>query len=233
MNRYFYKFAVKLESQMPKNFVSNTDETVNMFKNPLLEKFSRIHWSVPLFIFIPVIAYFLYLSVGVYRFGAVTIIGMFVAGIFAWTLAEYILHRYLFHAHLPGKAGARLSFMMHGVHHDYPKDSKRLVMVPIISIPLAVLFYCMYLLILGSALAAPIFAGMVAGYLFYDMTHYAIHHYNTKNPYWHALKQHHALHHYSESDKGFGVSSKLWDYIFSSHYSKSSNEEADKEIAKL
>ncbi len=217
---------------MAKNFVSNNDETVRMFKNPVLEKFSRIHWSVPLYIFVPVIAYFLYRSFAVYRIGVLTVIFLFVAGIFAWTFAEYILHRYLFHAHLPGKIGARLSFMMHGVHHDYPKDSKRLVMVPVISVPLAIFFYYLYLFLLGAANAAPIFAGMVAGYLFYDMTHYAIHHYNTKSPYWMLLKQHHALHHYSESDKGFGVSSKIWDYIFASTFKnkRQNAEEAVKEL---
>ncbi|NNM94445.1 MAG: fatty acid hydroxylase [Bacteroidia bacterium] len=218
---------------MPKNFVSNTDETVNMFKNPILEKFSRIHWSVPLYIFVPVIIFFMYRSFWVYHLTGLTVAGLFVAGIFAWTLAEYILHRYLFHAHLPGKAGARLSFMMHGVHHDYPKDSKRLVMVPVISIPLALFFYLLYRYSFGSALAAPLFSGMVAGYLFYDMTHYAIHHYNTKNRYWHMLKQHHALHHYSESNRGFGVSSKLWDYIFFSNFRNTKNEDAENEIAKL
>jgi sterol desaturase/sphingolipid hydroxylase (fatty acid hydroxylase superfamily) len=114
--------------------------------------------------------------------------------------------------------------MMHGVHHDYPKDSKRLVMVPAVSVPLGVIFYSIFWLLLSPAYAAPTFAGFVAGYLFYDMTHYAIHHYNTKSPYWLALKQHHALHHYSESDRGYGVSSKLWDYIFFSKFRNKKNE---------
>jgi sterol desaturase/sphingolipid hydroxylase (fatty acid hydroxylase superfamily) len=199
---------------MPKNFVSNKDETIVMFKNPFLEKLSRIHWSVPLFLYVPVLLFFLYRAIFMLNLSALTIVCGYIGGVIAWTFTEYVLHRYVFHAHLPGKLGARISFVMHGVHHDYPKDSKRLVMVPTVSIPLAFIFYGLFCLLLGSALTAPVFAGFLMGYLIYDMTHYAIHHYSTKSPYWLKLKQHHSLHHYSEPDKLYGVSSKLWDYAF-------------------
>lgn len=201
---------------MAKKFVSNKDETVVMFKNPFLESLSRVHWSVPLFLFVPVVLFSLYRSIFVFHTGALLIAGIFIAGVIAWTFTEYVLHRFVFHTHFPGKLGDRISFIMHGVHHDYPKDSKRLVMVPTISIPLAAIFYVLFLVLVGPEYTAPSFAGFVTGYLFYDMTHYAIHHYSTKNPYWLKLKQHHALHHYGHPDKLYGVSSKLWDYVFQS-----------------
>ncbi len=191
-----------------------------MFRNPFLEGLSRIHWSVPLYLYVPVVLFFLYRSVFVFHISVIIIVGLLISGVLAWTFTEYILHRYLFHAHLPGKIGGRISFIVHGVHHDYPKDSKRLVMVPTISLPLAFLFYGLFYLLLGPIYCAPAFAGMVVGYLVYDMTHYAIHHYNTKHPYWLALKQHHSLHHYSESDRGYGVSTKMWDYVFQSLFTK-------------
>ena len=199
---------------MPKNFVSNKDETATMFRNPFLESLSRIHWSVPLYLYVPLLFFFLYRSIFVLHINALYIVGLYIVGVLIWTFVEYILHRFVFHAHLPGKFGARISFVMHGVHHDYPKDSKRLVMVPTISLPLAVIFYFLFYWIFGPVYMAPTFAGLVTGYLIYDMTHYAIHHYNTKNPFWLSLKQHHSIHHYSESDRGYGVSSKLWDHIF-------------------
>jgi sterol desaturase/sphingolipid hydroxylase (fatty acid hydroxylase superfamily) len=199
---------------MAKNFVSNNDETVVMFKNPFLEKLSRIHWSVPLFLYVPVTFFFLYRAVFVLQLSILYTVGFYIAGVFIWTLTEYVLHRFVFHAHFPGKLGARISFIVHGVHHDYPKDSKRLVMVPTISIPLAVIFYALFYWIFGPVYCAPSFAGLLTGYLIYDMTHYAIHHYNTKSPFWLSLKQHHSIHHYSESDRGYGVSTKLWDHIF-------------------
>jgi sterol desaturase/sphingolipid hydroxylase (fatty acid hydroxylase superfamily) len=209
---------------MPKNFVSNKDETATLFKNPILESLSRIHWSVPLYIYVPVLSFFLYRAIFVFHIAALLIIGLFIAGIIAWTFTEYLLHRYVFHAHLPGKIGAKISFIVHGVHHDYPKDSKRLVMVPTISVPLAFLFYGLFYALLGPVYCAPAFAGLVTGYLVYDMTHYAIHHYNTKSPYWLSLRQHHSLHHYSESDRGFGVSTKMWDHVFRSLFTKGGND---------
>ena len=195
-----------------------------MFKNGFLEKLSHIHYSVPLFIFLPVIGYFGYKSIFVYHLSVLSIFGYIMLGLFIWTLTEYVLHRFVFHWLHPGKIGARLHFIFHGVHHDYPSDSKRLVMVPTVSIPLSALFFYLFKLAIGPVLVAPFFMGFLAGYLFYDMVHYAIHHYNFKSKFWLNLKHHHMLHHYKDMDHGYGVSSKIWDYIFRSDFKKSADQ---------
>lgn len=203
---------------MAKNFISNKDETVRMFENNFLEKLSHIHYSVPLYIFLPVIGYFFYDAFVVSQLSVLGIVGYFALGLFIWTLTEYVLHRFVFHWMPPGKIGARLHFIFHGVHHDYPSDSKRLVMVPTVSIPLSALFYFLFRFLIGATLAAPFFVGFLVGYLFYDMLHYAIHHYNFKSKFWLNIKHHHMIHHYKDMDRGYGVSSKLWDYIFRSNF---------------
>lgn len=203
---------------MAKNFISNKDETVRMFKNNFLEKLSHIHYSVPLYIFLPVIAYFIYDTFVVSQLSLLVIAAYFGFGLFIWTLTEYVLHRFVFHWMPPGKIGARLHFIFHGVHHDYPSDSKRLVMVPTVSIPLSALFYFLFRFLIGATLVAPFFVGFLAGYLFYDMVHYAIHHYNFKSKFWLNIKHHHMIHHYKDMDRGYGVSSKLWDYVFRSNF---------------
>jgi len=203
---------------MEKNFVSNKDESVVMFKSPVLDKMSRIHWSVPLFIFVPVVLFFLFRSIFQLHLNALQIIGFYILGLFAWSFVEYVLHRYVFHTELPGKIGRRIHFVVHGVHHDYPNDTHRLVMVPSLSIPLGVLFYFLCWLVLGPNLASPFFAGLVSGYLIYDMTHYAIHHYGFKSKYWIRLKVYHMKHHYQQPHRGYGVSSALWDSIFHSKF---------------
>ncbi len=38
-----------------KHYVSNKKETPRMFENNFMEFFSRVHWTVPLIIFLPVI----------------------------------------------------------------------------------------------------------------------------------------------------------------------------------
>ena len=207
---------------MSKLYVSNKDETVRMFKSDFLEKLSRVHWSVPLYIYVPVIIICLYNAGFNYSLSFTTIFLYFFYGIIVWTFTEYILHRFIFHYNAKSKIGNRIHFIFHGVHHDYPRDSKRLVMPASVSIPLASLFYFLFYNILGFNLLMPFFAGFISGYLFYDMTHYAIHHYNMKNKFWLAIKNHHMLHHYKHDDKGFGVSQPAWDYVFKTTFPEKS-----------
>ena len=61
-------------------------------------------------------------------------------GYLFWTLTEYWLHRIVFHFEPEKGIGARLHWIIHGVHHDHPNDPMRLVMPPSLSIPLAALF---------------------------------------------------------------------------------------------
>ena len=215
---------------MVKKFVSNKDETVRMFENDFLEAFSKVHFTVPLFIYLPVVSYFLYRSVVSYSLMFITIFSLFILGTFVWTLTEYTLHRFIFHFVPSSEWGKKMHFIFHGVHHDYPNDSKRLVMPPSVSIPLAVLFYFLFKLILGQILVAPYFVGFIIGYLFYDMTHYAIHHYNMHNKFWLFIKNHHMKHHYKDPTKGFGVSSPLWDDIIGTNFPKEKKIGISKEL---
>ena len=208
---------------MAKNFVSNKDETVRMFKSDFMEMFSKVHYFVPLYIYIPIIAYMLYRSVVMYSLPFSYIIGLLVAGIFIWTFSEYMLHRFIFHFPVKTEFGERMKFIFHGVHHDYPSDSKRLVMPPSASIPLAAIFFLLFWLIFGEVYMLPFFSGFLIGYLFYDMTHYAVHHFNMHNKFWLMIKNHHIRHHFEDENKGYGVSSPFWDVIFRTGYEKESS----------
>ena len=211
---------------MPKNFVSNKDETVRMFSNNIMESLSKVHPAVPLIIFVPIILYMLYLSIFNFKIELLSIIGLVFFGFFVWTITEYLLHRFVFHLELKSKLGSRIHFIFHGVHHDYPSDSRRLVMPPSISIPLAAMFYFLFSFLIGDVSVIPFFAGFLTGYLFYDMTHFAIHHFNMHSKFWLALKNHHIKHHFQNSNKGYGVSSSLWDIIFGSTFPQKDEQEA-------
>ena len=207
---------------MSKNYVSNKDETVRMFENKIMEAMSRVHPAVPLIIYLPLVTYFLYLSISTYSVSFVNIFILVVAGIFVWTFIEYVLHKYIFHFDAKSEFGKKIHFIFHGVHHDYPSDSRRLVMPPSVSIPLAALFYFIFMYLVGGVYVLPFFSGFIIGYLFYDLTHYAIHHFNMHNKFWLEIKNHHMLHHYHDQDKGYGVSSPLWDLVFGSMFDKKS-----------
>src|ERR1700761_1576995 len=79
-----------------KKFVSNSQESMRMFKSPLFEALSKVHFTVPLYIFVPVIAYCTYQ----YFQGPLSILTyfeLFIGGLFIWTFVEYIMHRLVFH----------------------------------------------------------------------------------------------------------------------------------------
>jgi sterol desaturase/sphingolipid hydroxylase (fatty acid hydroxylase superfamily) len=214
------------ERIMPKNFVSNKDETVRMFDNGFMEACSRVHPAVPLIIYIPVIGYFLFRAIEISKIGPMNIFYSIILGIVVWTFTEYSLHRFIFHYQPKSSFGEKIHFIFHGVHHDYPSDSRRLVMPPSVSVPLALLFYFLFQSILGKNYVSPFFVGFLTGYLFYDMTHYAVHHFNIHNKFWLVLKKHHMRHHYQNAEKGFGVSSPMWDYIVGTEFPKSNNEKS-------
>lgn len=203
---------------MKKLFVSNKDESVRMFKYSWMEFFSKVHFSVPLILYVPVVGYFLYLSLNNPDLSIFQVAMLFTGGFFSWTMAEYFLHRFVFHYHPTSEMGQRIHFLVHGVHHDYPHDSKRLVMPPAISVPLAFLFYYGFKFLLGETMTAPFFAGYVLGYLCYDMLHYAVHHANWNNKWFMEIKAHHLKHHFKDPERGFGVSSTLWDKIVGTNY---------------
>lgn len=211
---------------MAKKFVSNKDETVRMFNSDFMESLSRVHPAVPLITFVPVILYMLYLSIFHFQIKVLSIAGLVVFGLFIWTITEYLLHRFVFHMELKSKIGARIHFIFHGVHHDYPSDSRRLVMPPSVSIPLATLFFFLFRFLIGEVSVIPFFAGFLTGYLFYDITHYAVHHFNMHSKFWLAIKNHHIKHHFQDPDKGYGVSSPIWDYVFRTQYGSKDEQKA-------
>jgi 4-hydroxysphinganine ceramide fatty acyl 2-hydroxylase len=185
-----------------------------MFDNPILEWGSRVHPILPPLIYLPVIGYLLVRALAHEDLAAGSVLGVFALGIAGWSLTEYLLHRFVFHFEPDGKWGRRLHFIIHGVHHDFPHDPMRLVMPPSVSIPLAIVFWFGFRALLGPAWALPAFAGFLLGYLIYDMAHYHMHHHRSKNWLSLALRRYHYRHHFQQSDRGFGVTSPVWDRVF-------------------
>ncbi len=205
---------------MERKYVSNSRQSVRMFRSDLLESLSKVPFYVPLLVYLPVIGFFAWKALFVIRVGGWAFAGYFALGLLCWTLIEYGLHRFVFHYEPRSAWGRRIHFIFHGVHHDYPNDAKRLVMPPSASIPLAVLFYLLFGALLPERQLYAVFPGVVAGYLVYDMSHYAFHHASFKNPELRRLKRHHMLHHYADQTQGFGVSSGLWDAVFRSGFKR-------------
>jgi sterol desaturase/sphingolipid hydroxylase (fatty acid hydroxylase superfamily) len=208
--------------------INTSKEPIRLFQNNFLEFFTHISPITVVIIWLPVALGCLIAAILRHPGGTpITYIPAgFLSGLFLWTLAEYLLHRFVFHfpPRTPGQE--RITFLFHGIHHAQPQVKTRLVMPPVVSIPLALLFYGLFTLILGTLLGKPhwvwpLFSGYTTGYLIYDLTHYASHHFKMKGGYAEFIKRYHYAHHYRTPNARFGVSSPLWDYVFGTYPRKS------------
>jgi sterol desaturase/sphingolipid hydroxylase (fatty acid hydroxylase superfamily) len=191
-----------------------TYQSVRLFKNPVLEALTHVHPSIPFVLWIPVVLYFMNLSLTTTTLTVASSLIFAGLGILFWTLTEYAMHRYVFHFEAKSKAGQYLVFLFHGIHHDDPQDPTRLVMPPVVSIALAIPFYYLFKAVLGAEACMPFFAGFIAGYLVYDYIHFATHHFMFKSKWFKTLKENHMKHHYMAKPGKWGVSSPLWDMVF-------------------
>ncbi|OJW82121.1 MAG: fatty acid hydroxylase [Bacteroidetes bacterium 46-16] len=185
-----------------------------LFKNEYLETMTKTHPLVIFSIYLPIIGFMLYYGITYKGMSAGQSILLFAVGALSWSLFEYLIHRYLFHLVAHTERSKRLVYTMHGIHHEFPRDRERLFMPPIPSFILASILFTVFKLLLGVQVFA-FFPGFIAGYLVYGSMHYAIHAFAPPK-FMKALWRNHHLHHYKYPDKGFGVSSILWDVIFRS-----------------
>jgi dihydroceramide fatty acyl 2-hydroxylase len=183
-----------------------------MFESRLLDALSRVHPAVPVLIFVPVIV--LMAAWGLSHENVGIVAGLVIVGYGLWTLFEYWLHRLVFHFEPEEGLGARLHWIIHGVHHDHPNDPMRLVMPPAVSIPLGAAVFGILYLLAGSRYAPSLGAGFFTGYLVYDMMHYYLHHFRPHGRIGRMLRERHMRHHFQDDTKGFGISAPYWDDIF-------------------
>lgn len=220
-------------------FVSNRDESVRMFASDRLERTTYVRPWVPHLIYVPIVIVLLWIS----PVGVGTTLLYFGIGLLIWTFIEYLLHRFAFHA--PDEimretheisAGLELDepvipalptlrhviyFIFHGVHHEYPSDTRRLVMPPVASLPMGLVAWFVFAFLFGDN-AIPAFAGLLVGYLIYDTTHFVVHHRSVPTGFGKLIKKAHMRHHFLDPDEDYGVSSPLWDIVFRTYGGKKS-----------
>ena len=180
-----------------------------------LDRLTRVHPVVPPLIFVPAIM--LLGSLGSGDLHWVPYLVALAGGYGFWTLCEYWGHRAVFHFEPKHGLGARLHWMIHGVHHDHPNDPMRLVLPPAFSLPLATGFWALFVAVLGTELGSAACAGFFTGYLLYDMLHFALHHAHPKSRIGRWLRELHMRHHFEDDERGFGVSVPYWDMVFGTY----------------
>jgi sterol desaturase/sphingolipid hydroxylase (fatty acid hydroxylase superfamily) len=202
--------------------ITNDPEPIRLFKSDFLEFFTHITPIAVIIIWVPVILYMVIseiVAASARNASLWYILGAFLLGVFLWTPTEYLMHRFVFHYRPRNAFQERIVYLFHGVHHHQPQCKTRLLMPPVVSIPLAAVFYGLFYLVAGLLFQAPqwvhpLMGGFAAGYLTYDLTHYATHHLPMRWGWAKYLKRYHMMHHYKTPDARFGVSSPLWDIVF-------------------
>lgn len=201
-----------------------------IFQNPILESFTKSNAWESTFssLSISILCIWLGLKLDT-SLTATSVAGFFMAGLLFWSLAEYLLHRYLFHLEegvFPGSG--RLAYILHGIHHEYPNDAQRTLMPLAPKVIFTAVFLGLYMMILGAE--GTFFAsGFTFGYYVYSIMHYSIHRFKAPKflkPLW----EHHHRHHHLDEEKAFGVSSTFWDHIFGTMPEKIKNKSKVAEV---
>lgn len=187
--------------------------TKQLFENPILEKLSRTHISIPLIIFFSYSGGLLYWNVKNTSLSPLTTIILFFIGLIAFTWVEYNMHRYVFHMKVYTEVRKKLQYTIHGVHHEFPKDKDRLAMPPLLSITIATILLLLFKVAMGDFVFA-FLPGFLVGYASYLSVHYMVHAFPPPKNFFKALWVNHSVHHYKDGEVVFGVSSPLWDYIY-------------------
>ena len=150
----------------------------------------------------------------------------FVVGCFTWTLVEYLFHRYVLHGRFPAGKGMIRRFLherldpLHWDHHKRPFDGshisgglKDILPLFFVAAPISFLF---------PLCTAPVMlAGVVQSYVGEEWLHYALHFTKSRLPIFRAIKKYHLYHHSPRGiDKGFGITTPLWDRVFDTRFSE-------------
>lgn len=193
------------------------DEPARFFEYDFFEFFSRTPWYVVPIVWVPVVVALLKYA-STLGMAPAEIAGTWAGGIALWTLIEYTLHRHLFHLDewvQFSKWSITLHFLLHGVHHLLPMDPMRLVFPPVLTIFFIGPFYFLFRAFFAVPVALCLLAGGLTGYMSYDLTHYYLHHSGIPPlSYLGRLKTYHLAHHYKNPKLGYGITSKVWDYVF-------------------
>ncbi len=203
-----------------------------IFRNQHLEMLTKTHPLVIWCIYLPVILFLVQHGYSKFYFMFPHIALLFMGGVLSWTFFEYLMHRFVFHYIAHSEKARRIIYIIHANHHEYPRDRERLFMPPVPSLVIAAFVFALQYGLLGNNVFI-FFPGFLMGYLLYGTMHYAIHACNPPFRWMKPLWRNHHLHHYKEQEKGFGVSTTIWDRIFGTMFDLKKEKEDKEKVSEL
>lgn len=137
-------------------------------------------------------------------------LGAVLAGIIGWTLAEYLLHRFLGHDRRTWPNAFATEHIRHHSQGDYFAPASKKALAALAA-----------LLLLGAVSAAitsidtgiAFSSAFVGMYLLYEVLHRRAHTHAGFGPYGRFLRRHHFHHHFGNPKSNHGVTSPIWDWV--------------------
>ena len=140
-----------------------------------------------------------------------TLLG-FAIGVVAWTFAEYVLHRWIFHARLPLSPLSSEHIAHHGDPAATSPVKRSLAYVATIAVGVAV-----GAVLVGGSLGIAIAFGWAIGDVGYELLHWRAHHRRPATAFTRYLQRRHMAHHFGGLHGNFGVTTPFWDTVFRTH----------------
>jgi sterol desaturase/sphingolipid hydroxylase (fatty acid hydroxylase superfamily) len=132
-------------------------------------------------------------------------------GLLSWTLAEYLLHRYVYHA------WSSFLSVGHALHHRSPNE---LIGVPwYLTTIIVVAVFALLSIPFRASIVGVVMGFDWLGYIFYCICHHGSHHWNSKRGWLYRMKRHHLAHH-GHPEFNWGFTTPWWDMVFRTYYNR-------------
>lgn len=198
-------------------------DQIKLFKNSFINRLIFTNSKVAVSVY-----YAISTAIAMYGFYLVNIsviLGLLIifVGLLVFSFIEYLTHRFLYHSDEDYEENKRWQYMVHGIHHVYPKEH-RLLALPI---PLALLINAVLFLLFMTVVGEYIyflFPGFLIGYATQLYIHYQVHTRRPPKNIFRFFWKHHMLHHYSSEKEAFGVITPLWDIVFNTMPKKNASD---------
>lgn len=184
---------------------------LRLFKNPWLETLTMV--SLGFFVALWAVLLPALVVIGFHVAPTMWAVPLVIAGVIVWTLTEYALHRYVFHFKPRSPLLRQAIFVIHANHHADANDPLRNLMPPIVSIPVGLAVWALSVWVLGLQ-GTWFLLGFMAGYVAYDLVHFACHQFPMKGRIGRMLKTHHMRHHHLRVEGNYAITGMLWDRVF-------------------
>lgn len=181
----------------------------------LLSFYIRVRTPIRILWFVAPAVAFWFLQINWQAHTASVTAFVLLGGVFLWTFAEYLLHRFVFHV-LPMRVRHKSLEKMHIYHHRVPEDADVINARPVPFLLWSAMLTSLLYFSIGWNLTCLVMFSFTLTYYLYEWIHHLTHFFVFASGPLRFLQEYHLLHH-RQWGKNFGQSSPLWDMVFGTY----------------